>query len=213
MSAQAVPVHPDDVRRHLREVADLSAREKVTVAHLADRLGPSGVAVLCIVLSVPFLQPVPTGPLATVCGLAFAALGRQIMRGEPVVRLPERVRAIEPGPRTWATVHRVVSWFLSVGSKIGRGRLAHWTHGRRGDVCIGGLVAVGGLLIAVPFLAVPLNNTFPALIVVCAAMARLHRDAIFLGFALFWLKVTLVYFAVVLWGVWFVGDLAVTRLG
>lgn len=39
-----------------------------------------------------------------------------------------------------------------------------------------------------------------------AALARLHRDGLMLVMAVFWLKITIVYFALILWAVFFLGE-------
>jgi len=204
--AQADSSESEFLVAQLRQAADRSRGERVTVAHLVDSLGPSSFALVCLVLTVPFLQPVSVGPLATAGGFTFAMLGWQIFRGEAALRLPARVRTLAPGPRGWSSISRVLERLLGLGRRLSRPRLTHWTEGTRGDRWVGALIALGGLLMAIPFVAVPLNNTFPALVIASAALARLHRDGIMLVVAAVWLKITLAYFAVILWALFFLGD-------
>jgi hypothetical protein len=200
------PADATQVVLRLREIAERARDEKLTFAHAVERLGPSSFAVIALVLAAPFLQPVPTGPLATVGGLAIAALGLQMMRREPAVRLPAKVGGLSPGRRGWASIHRIVGWTVAACGRLGRARLTHWTAGESGDRRIGFLVLAGGLLIAVPFVALPLNNTLPALGIVSAALARLRGDGRMLLVSAFWMKATLAYFAFVLWGMWALGS-------
>lgn len=200
------PADAAHVVQRLREIAERAREEKLTFAHAVERLGPSSFAVIALVLAAPFLQPVPTGPLATIGGLAIAALGLQMMRREPAVRLPAKVGSLSPGRRGWASIHRIVDWSVAACSRLGRARLAHWTHGEPGDRRIGFLVLAGGLLIAVPFVALPLNNTLPALGIVSAALARLRSDGRMLLVSVFWMKATLAYFGFVLWGMFVLGS-------
>jgi hypothetical protein len=65
------------------------------------------------------------------------------------------------------------------------------------------LVLVGGLLVAVPFLVVPLQNSLPALVIFFTCLGRLQRDGAMYLLALLSLVVTLVYFALILWGLTF----------
>jgi hypothetical protein len=55
------------------------------------------------------------------------------------------------------------------------------------------MILLGGLLVAVPFLVVPLQNSLPALIVFFACVGRLQRDGVMYLLALLSLVVTLVH--------------------
>jgi len=161
---------------------------------------------------VPFLQPVSVGPLATLGGLTFALLGWQLARREPALRLPTRVSGIAPGERGWRSIARVLGWLVGFCARFSRRRLEHWTEGARGDRWTGGLILTGGLLMAVPFVGVPLNNTFPALVIAFAALARLFRDGALLFVAAFWVKVSVIYFAFVTWAALALGGAGWERL-
>jgi hypothetical protein len=106
----------------------------------------------------------------------------------------------------------VLAWLVGFCARFSRRRLEHWTEGERGDRWTGGLILTGGLLMAVPFIAVPLNNTFPALVIVFAALARLFRDGALLVVSAFWLKVSVLYFAFVTWAVLVLGGAGWERL-
>jgi hypothetical protein len=75
--------------------------------------------------------------------------------------------------------------------------------GRRGAAW---LILIGGLLVAVPFLVVPLQNSLPALIIFFACAGRLQRDGAMYLLALLSLVVTLVYFALVTWVLFFAAE-------
>jgi hypothetical protein len=75
--------------------------------------------------------------------------------------------------------------------------------GRRGA---GWLILLGGLLVALPFLVVPLQNSLPALIIFFACVGRLQRDGAMYLLALLSLVVTLVYFALVTWVIFFAAE-------
>ena len=68
------------------------------------------------------------------------------------------------------------------------------------------LILIGGLLVAVPFLVVPLQNSLPALIIFFACAGRLQRDGAMYLLALLSLVVTLVYFALVTWVLFFAAE-------
>lgn len=206
VAVPAPPLDASEVVQRLREMAEHARLERLTFAQAVVRLGPSSFAVIALVLAAPFLQPIPVGPLATVGGLALAAIGLQMMRREPLVRLHARVGELSPGAKGWASIHRVVQGAVGICSRFGRSRCAHWTVGEGGDRRIGFLVLAGGLLIAVPFVAIPFNNTLPALGIASAALARLRGDGRMLVVSAFWMKATLVYFGLVIWGLVFLGS-------
>lgn len=183
----------------LRDLESRAAKERLTLAHFVDRVGPASFSLVALCLCVPFLQPLSVGPLATAGGLTFALLGWQLLRREPALRLPVRVSRLAPGAKGWRSISRVLAWLVGFCARFSRRRLEHWTEGERGDRWTGGLILAGGLLMAVPFIAVPLNNTFPALVIAFAALARLFRDGALLFVSAFWLKVSVIYFAFLTW--------------
>jgi hypothetical protein len=75
--------------------------------------------------------------------------------------------------------------------------------GRRGA---GWLILVGGLLVALPFLVVPLQNSLPALVIFFACVGRLQRDGVMYLLALLSLVVTLIYFTVITWVIFFAAE-------
>ncbi|NDC38366.1 MAG: hypothetical protein EBZ48_09985, partial [Proteobacteria bacterium] len=54
--------------------------------------------------------------------------------------------------------------------------------------------------------------TFPALMALCAALAPLENDGFMVALSLFWLVVTVVYFAIILGAVWVLGTTAIWPL-
>jgi hypothetical protein len=65
------------------------------------------------------------------------------------------------------------------------------------------MIVIGGLLVALPFLVVPLQNSLPALVIFFACVGRLQRDGAMYLLALLSLAITLVYFALVTWVIFF----------
>mgnify|MGYP000874464277 CR=1 FL=1 len=139
------------------------------------------------------------GPLATAGGVTFALLGWQVMRHQQALQLPRRVSDLAPGAKGWRSISSVLSWLVGLTARFSRPRMTHWTDGRRGNLWIGGLILAGGLLMAIPFIGVPLNNTFPALAIAFAALAKLFRDGLMLLVSALWLKISVVYFSFVIW--------------
>ncbi|MFB9069141.1 exopolysaccharide biosynthesis protein [Pseudofulvimonas gallinarii] len=189
----------------LEEFVEKARLERVMLGDMLAAIGDGGYGFICLLISLPFLIPVSLGPISTAAGAAFLILGWQMIRGRQSPWLPQRIAALTLGPRQvelmLGACRRVLRWCR----KISRPRLESWVEGRRGLAFAGWLIVLGGILIAVPLPGLPLTNTIPALSIIFACVALLERDGLMLLFALFWLIVTLVYFAVIGWILYFVG--------
>jgi hypothetical protein len=205
---------PPGDRSRLRETLDgldaslleLRTRpEGLPLGQLADRLGEAGFCFLALLMAVPFFQPISLGPLTMVSGGVFMIVGWQMGRGRPRVKLPARMETWHLRGAGWIKMlvfcRKILLWL----SRFTRPRLTGWVDGPRGARRVGWMIFVGGALLAIPFANLPLNNTFPALMIFFAAVAWLERDGVMALISLFWGVVTLVYFAVAGWLLYFFG--------
>lgn len=165
--------------------------------------------ILVVLLCVPFIQPISLGPLATIGGLSLAALGWQFARGRETPWLPQRLEQIAVSKVTWDKLLVVSESIINFCKRFTRPRFEVLIAQRRGQSLVGVLICIAGLLMAIPFVGVPLNNTFPALMALCAAMAPLERDGLMVALSLFWMVVTLAYFTFIIGGVWLLGTTAI----
>jgi hypothetical protein len=182
----------EDILEALRAAA--VAPRPPSVGEVLSGGGASAFAVALVVLCLPFLQPISLGPLSTLGGLALAALGWQLARGDVRPWLPGSLADARLDAAQWAQLARAAERVLGWAGKVVRPRLGHWTEGARGRRTAGVLVAVAGLLLAIPIGGIPLNNTLPALAIVCASLALLADDGLMFLLSVGWLVVTLVYF-------------------
>lgn len=192
-----------DFIRALRDGAETARSGGQSIGQFLDRLGDGNAWLVCLLLCLPFVQPLPTGPMATIGGLAFAGIGWRLFRGDESLWLPERIRHTKPGARTWRAFSGFGCWLLRTLSHVSRqDRLVVLVKlvDRRGAAA---LIVTGGLLVAVPFMVVPLQNSLPALIIFFACLGRLQRDGFMYLLALASLVVTLAYFALILWVLFF----------
>jgi hypothetical protein len=189
------------VERHATRPATAPA----SLGEIADGLGGSAFSILCAIIALPFLTPVPLGPLATVAGLALAVLGGQILRGAQTPALPPRARTTTLSPRVLGAVMRVLARVLAVVDRFSRPRRQALVEGTRGARLRGLVTAGGGLVMAVPLFGLPFNNALPALAVVLVSLAELEDDGVLACAAVATLLLASLYVA----GVW----LAVALLG
>lgn len=181
----------------LEECRDRSRTSSLTLGEAFGRLHEATYSLVCLVLCLPFLQPISLGPLACIGGLTFAALGWQLARGQETPWVPSRVRNVAPGPQTWAALVRLCLAIVRFCKRFTKPRLQTLVTGRRGDRLLGLLIVTAGLLMAIPFFGLPFNNTLPALAIVAACIAELEDDGVFVLVSLAILAVTVVYFALV----------------
>lgn len=189
--------------RRLRSGAEAARAGGQSIGQFLERLGDGNAWVVCLILTLPFVQPLPTGPIATLGGLAFAGIGWRLMRGDERLWLPARLMEVRPGSRTWNAFSGFGCWLLRSLSHVSRPRRMTGLVDAVGHRGAAVLIAIGGLLVAVPFLVVPLQNSLPALIIFFACLGRLQRDGAMYLLAVLSLLVTLVYFALVTWVLFF----------
>jgi hypothetical protein len=198
--------HIDDALTHC---ADHAAGEGILLSDALEKIGPNGFCFASILLAVPFIQPVPLGPLTVICGATFIALGWQMVRGRNVPALPKSARGLRIQGKFWLGVISFTRRILAFCRRFSRERRGHWVEGERGRRTVGWLILVGGVLLAIPVANLPLNNFFPALMIFFAALAWIERDGLLVILSLAWGGVTILYFAAVAAALWFLGAQAI----
>lgn len=205
-------------RRYMELVAILETSLKqartgqLSLGQIFARLENSSFSFVCILLSLPFLQPISLGPLSTIGGLNFAALGWQMVRGHAAPWLPDKLKTITPSERLWRAMLKVCLFIIKLCGRFTRPRLQSWVIGPVGNRLCGALIIIAGLLMAIPLAGVPLNNAIPALVILFVAMSQLEEDGLMLLVALFWLAVALLYFTLLGYVFVFSGEQALNWL-
>lgn len=184
----------------------------VTLGGLVARLEEASFCFLAILLAVPFFQPFSLGPLTMASGIVFITIGWQMAAGRSIPTLPTKVLACSINGRAWLHAIRFCENLLRWLSRFTRPRITRIIDGPSGSRLTGWLILIGGILLAIPFANLPLNNTFPALMIFFAALAWLERDGLATCVSLFWGAVTLLYFAAAGWLLWKFGSTALNWL-
>jgi hypothetical protein len=157
-------------------VEERAMHHDLNVYELVELLGSRGQALLILLLSLPFAQPVPLMGLSTPVGIVIAAtaiclaLGKNLwLPGKLAHRkIPKKtlISACHLFYRIWSRIERVVH---------PRGRFLKTFPALR--VLNGLVVAVFGLLLALP-LPVPFSNIFPAAVLILLSLGIAEEDGV-----------------------------------
>ncbi|HEY5753801.1 MAG TPA: exopolysaccharide biosynthesis protein [Chthoniobacterales bacterium] len=179
--------------------------EGITLGVLLDELEGAGFCFVCLLLAAPFIQPMSLGPLTMASGGAFILIGWQMSRGRNHVALPQKIAAWHLHGRMWVTLLKFCRRILLWLAKFTRPRLSNWVDGPRGMKTVGWLIFSGGVLLTIPCANLPFNNTIPALMIVFAALAWLEKDGLMAVLSVAWGILTLAYFGLAAWVIFWVG--------
>jgi hypothetical protein len=183
----------------LERFAERARTEQLSLEQVLTELKDASFAIIGIVLCLPFVFPVTIlGPLTIPGGMAIAALGWQMWRGNPQLKLPRKLASVKLGETAWRALLHAFEKIVRICERFAKPRYAHWTAPPRGDKLAGLFVLLAGVLLAIPMGGVvPFNNTLPALCAICACVAILENDGLWFGLALFWLVLTVIYFVLI----------------
>ncbi len=193
----------------LERCAERARQAPLALGEVLDSIEEAAYAFICIILTLPFMQPISLGPLSTVGGLTFAALGWQLLRGHATPVLPEKVRRITMNQKTWAVLIGICLKILGWCRRITKPRYQGWVSGAKGRQVGGLTVITGGLLMAIPFFGIPFNNQLPAFAILFVCIGELEQDGMMVFIAFGWLVVTVIYFAFIFLAIAFLGEQAI----
>jgi len=202
------PSLPQDfgIDRALEHCLERAAGEGISLEEALARLGPASFCFVCLLLAIPFVQPLPLGPYTMASGITFMAAGWQMSRGHITPKLPKAMRNVRIHGKGWLAVLRFCQKLLAFCRKFTKHRLQPWVSGTYGTRLIGRLIFLGGALLAIPVANLPFNNTLPALMIIFASIAWLERDGLMIFISLFWGVLTLIYFVLILTALLFFGE-------
>jgi hypothetical protein len=194
----------------LQQFAEQAKHKPLTLGEALDTLDEAGYAFIAIILVLPFLQPLPLGPITVLGGVAFATLGWQLFHGHESPVLPEKLRALEFSEHTWQVLVNVCLKILGFCRKFTKPRHLALVNGKRGQKIGGFILLASGALMAIPFGVLPLNNMLPGLAILFYCIGELEEDGLMFYIAFFWLIFTVVYFAAFFFMLWYFGKEALT---
>ena len=190
----------------LHQFAEQSTTKPLTLGEALDSLDEAGYAFIAIILVLPFLQPLPMGPITVLGGMAFATLGWQLFNGHDSPVLPNKIRNVEFSENTWRILVNVCLKILGFCRKFTKQRYPAIVDGPKGQKFGGFILLAAGALMAIPFGVLPLNNLLPGLAILFYCIGELESDGLMFFIAIFWLIVTVIYFVAFFAALWYFGQ-------
>ncbi|MEO6118946.1 MAG: exopolysaccharide biosynthesis protein [Methylotenera sp.] len=189
----------------LHQFAEQSKEKPLTLGEALDSLDEAGYAFISIILVLPFLQPLPLGPITVIGGIAFATLGWQLFHGHESPILPQKLRNLEFSENIWRILVNVCLKVLGFCRKFTKPRYLTLVNGKKGQKVGGFILLAAGGLMAIPFGVLPFNNLLPGLAILFYCIGELEEDGLMFFIAFFWLIVTVLYFTAFFFALWFFG--------
>ncbi len=196
----------DKLVNTLNQFAERSRTKPLTLGEALDSLDEAGYAFIALILVLPFLQPLPMGPITVIGGIAFATLGWQLFNRHESPALPNKIRNVEFSERTWRILVNVCLKVLGFCRKFTKQRYQGIVNGTKGQKIGGSILIAAGALMAIPFGVLPFNNLLPGLAILFYCIGELESDGLMFFIAIFWLIVTVIYFTAFFVALWFFGQ-------
>ena len=158
-------------RNVLHAAAPLRA-ERVSIGELFDRLGPEGLGLALLLLTLPTLIPIP-GPVGMTFGMIIAFVSLQVMVGARSLWLPPVLRRRTlPGAALRGMIAQALPWLACAERWLEEGPLSALAD-RRARVAL----AFPLLFLAVAImLPIPFGNVAPALALIAFSLGIMARD-------------------------------------
>lgn len=186
---QRRPPLPRRLSEELADVRNRFAERPVTLREVIYTLRGRAYTLLLILLSLPFLTPLPLPGLSTPFGLAIGFIALRLSLGQRPW-LPMRLQRKELPAGFFSKVFTVAARVIAFLEKFLRPRLAPLTASTGLLRLHAFVILLAALTLLLP-LPIPFTNSFPAWAILLLAAGLLERDGcfIFAGYVVFVLGV------------------------
>lgn len=169
--------HEDSFTADLAAIAQYATGEKISIAEIESVLQGRGFATLCLVLCIPFVQPIPLPGLSVAIGVAIMALGLRLAFGT-AGGLPRFVKRQQLDTRTLHKIIQAASKVFSYVERLFKPRLSRLFRPPFLNL-IGVSIILSGMALSLPLPPMILfSNSLPAWAIILLSLGYLERDGL-----------------------------------
>ena len=196
--ASSIPSQGPGAFRLSEELAKLEEKSRDQSINLGDvifLLDERANTFLLLLLSLPFVQPIPLPGFSTPFGVAIAFLGISFLVGQKPW-LPARLLKMQLPEIFLAPALQGMRRLARIMEVLLRPRILFLATNPTMQRLEGLCILVCGVLLSLP-LPIPFSNMLPALTVITFACSTLGKDGIFYVVGIFCFAITVVFFAAI----------------
>jgi hypothetical protein len=146
----------------------------ISLGMLIDQLGPAGIGMALLMLTLPALIPLP-GPAGVVLGLLVSAVALQVLCGARRLWMPAWLRRRDLPPAAVAMLCRNGAPLLARAERLLQRRRLLVLTGRYARAVMAVPILYMGIVLALP---IPFGNLLPGLSLIAFALGLLVRDGV-----------------------------------
>jgi hypothetical protein len=171
------PTH-QPLSKALSEMVAHGGSETIRIGELVEGTEERGFYLLMILLSLPFVLPIPLPALSNVWGLAVVVISFRLAWRLPP-RLPSFLAKREISRQRVEAFLRKTGSSLQVIEKLVKPRVGNWMTWPPARFANAMLLALMGFLLAIPLPAVlPFTHSLPCWSIIIIALAMMERDGV-----------------------------------
>ena len=188
------PAEPFGAR--LQGVIARLPQDNVSVAEIRDLVGPDGLLLLAVLLTLIFMVPVSIPGVSTVFGAAILLIGISRLL-DRTLWMPKRIaQHALPSGKIRDGLAQGSKWLHRLERVCRPHRLSGLACNRLSTLLSNGGLVLGAILLMAPFGLVPFSNTLPALALLFLSLGLLQRDGLFILLGHVANLATILYFSV-----------------
>lgn len=189
----------------LEDVIRSMDQEHITLRQMLEKMGESGLLLLCGLLSLPFLVPVSIPGVSTVFGAGIVLIGIAVTFNR-LPWLPSKVadRKLDRN-KLVPVLERGISILRKV-DKLVRPRLTGFTTGGVVNRFNGLVLTFAGVLLMMPLGLIPFSNTLPGVAILLLSTGISQRDGAVVLAGHLMVVLTMIYFGGLAWAAYAAGN-------
>ncbi len=149
---------------------------KITVGHIVDHVEGEATLILCLILIVPFMQPIPLPGISSLLGLIILLQGVGLLFwGKPI--LTKKLREMTISRDKFEIIYKTALKFCSITSRFSSFKNPV-INTRFSHMLCGFSIIISAAFLSLP-LPIPFSNLIPALSIFLICLGLIEEDILF----------------------------------